>query len=133
MERFNNFKIVSENRLPQRAYYIPFESEKDALTKECTESSLYTSLNGDWNFSYFKSPFDMPDNILDVKYTESLPVPSCWECYGYGQIQYVDQDYPFPYDPPYTVTINPVGVYNRSFSLENIEKVYILFEGVSFS
>ena len=131
MERFNNFKIVSENRLPQRAYYIPFESEKDALTKECTESSLYTSLNGDWNFSYFKSPFDMPDNILDVKYTESLPVPSCWECYGYGQIQYVDQDYPFPYDPPYTVTINPVGVYNRSFSLENIEKVYILFEGVS--
>ena len=101
------------------------------MTKECTESSLYTSLNGDWNFSYFKSPFDMPDNILDVKYTESLPVPSCWECYGYGQIQYVDQDYPFPYDPPYTVTINPVGVYNRSFSLENIEKVYILFEGVS--
>jgi hypothetical protein len=33
MEKFNNLSIVSENREPQRAYYIPFSDMEDAIRK----------------------------------------------------------------------------------------------------
>lgn len=129
MERYNNIKIISENREPQRAYYIPYTNADDAVNKK-NKSSLYNSLNGIWNFKYFECPLDIPDDLKNINYEETLPVPSCWECYGYGQIQYTNINYPFPYDPPYTLSMNPVGIYSRSFSAGKEEKTYMVFEGV---
>ena len=94
MEKYNNLTIVSENREPQRAYYIPFSDKADALSKHGTESNLYTSLKGVWNFRYLDCPLDIPDDVSGIAYTETLPVPSCWECYGYGQIHYTNINYP---------------------------------------
>ncbi len=131
MEKYNNLTIVSENREPQRAYYIPFFNKADALSKHGTESSLYTSLNGEWNFKYLECPLDIPDDISGIEYSEALPVPSCWECYGYGQIQYTNINYPFQYDPPYTMSLNPVGIYSREFTLDKIRTLYLVFEGIS--
>lgn len=131
MEKYNNLTIVSENREPQRAYYIPFSKKDDALLKHASESNLYTSLNGEWNFKYLECPLDIPDNISEIKYSETLPVPSCWECYGYGQIHYTNINYPFQYDPPYTMSLNPVGIYSREFTLDKIRSLYMVFEGVS--
>ncbi len=131
MEKYNDLSIISENREPQRAYYIPFGSGNDAMCCRWDASDRYTSLNGEWNFLYLDSPLDIPDDIVSIRYEKTLPVPSCWECYGYGQIQYTNINYPFQYDPPYTQSLNPVGIYHRKFTAPKSEKVYVVFEGVS--
>ena len=131
MEKYNNLKIISENREPQRAYYIPFGKERDAIKYRGDESDRYQTLNGDWNFKYLECPLDLPEKIDELEYFDILPVPSCWECYGYGQIQYTNINYPFQYDPPYTHSMNPVGIYNRKFTLDTYRRIYMVFEGVS--
>lgn len=131
MEKYNDLSIVSENRERPRAYYIPFKNRSDALCLHPTKSESYTDLNGEWDFRYFETPLDIPENISDITYDKTLPVPSCWECYGYGNIHYVDMDYPFQYEPPYTLCVNPVGVYKREFELSSFREVYIVFEGIS--
>ncbi len=131
MEKFNDLSIISESREPQRAYYIPFSNKKDAISDKRLQSSQYIDLNGEWDFKYFESYLDIPDNISDILYSKKLPVPSCWECYGYGQIQYTNINYPFQYDPPYTSSVNPVGVYNRNFEYMGNNSLYLVFEGLS--
>ena len=131
MERFNDLSIISENRLDQRAYYIPCASQKEALSFTAQKSSRYTLLNGVWDFRYFESHLDVPDGISTINFDATLPVPSCFECYGYGQIQYTNINYPYPYNPPYTCSVNPVGVYSRKFTVSGQNKTYIVFEGVS--
>lgn len=131
MEKYNDLKIVSQGREPQRAYYIPHSKRESALLFDKTKSDRYTLLNGEWNFAYLPTPLDVPDDVAEITFDRKIPVPSCWECYGYGQIQYTNINYPFQYDPPYTLSENPVGVYSRSFSVDKAEKLYLLFEGVS--
>ena len=133
MEKYNNIDLVSENREKQRAYYIPHTSLDSALSKNKDNSKQYKLLNGTWNFKYLECPQDIPDDIDTIEFTDTIPVPSCWECYGYGQIQYTNINYPFQYDPPYTETLNPVGVYSRILDIKEVsgKKTYIVFEGVS--
>ena len=131
MEKFNNLSTVSENREPQRAYYIPFGNKSDAMSRKKSKSSQYTDLNGEWNFRYFESHLDIPDTMSEISYEEKLPVPSCWESYGYGQIHYTNINYPFQYDPPYTLSVNPVGAYSREFEYSGEGLLYVVFEGVS--
>lgn len=130
MEKYNDLSIVSENREKQRAYYIPFGDKQKALSGEALRSDRYHDLNGKWNFHYFESPLDLPDDISEIEYKDEIPVPSCWECYGYGQIQYTNVNYPFQYDPPYTHSLNPVGVYSRVFDIKDYRRLYLVFEGV---
>ena len=134
MKRCDDLSIVCENREKQRAYYIPYTNRDDAMAampdKEI-KSKQYKLLNGEWNFKYLETPLDIPDNIEEINFDSTIPVPSCWECYGYGQVQYLNVNYPFQYDPPYTHTINPVGIYSRTFEISNVTaKQYIVFEGV---
>jgi len=131
MKRYNDLTLISENREPQRAYYIPFSSKQAALNERGTESDCYQSLNGEWRFRYLECPLDLPETVGEVTFTEYLPVPSCWECYGYGQAHYTNINYPFQYDPPYTHAMNPVGIYQRNFSVGPDGRVYLIFEGVS--
>ena len=132
MEKYNDLALVHENRLPQRAYYIPHASLESALTGRKQSSKAYRSLNGTWNFAYYECPQDLPEDMGAIAYDAVIPVPSCWECYGYGQIQYTNKNYPFQYDPPYTEALNPVGVYSREFKVDaKGQKTYLVFEGVS--
>lgn len=94
MKKYDDFKLVSENREPQRAYYIPFGSSKQAMNAIVTMSDRYQSLNGTWGFRYYECPLDLPSDFAQIEFSEHLPVPSCWECYGYGQIQYTNINYP---------------------------------------
>ncbi len=131
MERYDNYKIISENREPQRAYYIPHSDAKTALSGDKFRSGEYTLLNGEWDFRYFDCPLDLPDDIGGIRYEATLPVPSCFEMYGYGQIHYTNINYPFQYDKPYTMSMNPVGAYSREFTLTEFRRLYLVFEGVS--
>ena len=131
MEKYNDLTLVSEGREPQRAYYIPHTTEASSRTGNKYASAQYTDLNGTWDFAYLETPLDIPDDLSELEFHTTLPVPSCWESYGYGQIHYTNINYPFQYDPPYTKSENPVGVYQRSFRVDAFQTLYMVFEGVS--
>lgn len=116
MRRYENPQKTSENRLPQRSYYIPEGEAK------------YQSLNGEWRFAYFENG----DAAGEITEWDNIPVPSCWQLHGYDAPLYSNINYPYPVDPPFVPDINPLGVYERSFELEDGSlDTYVVFEGVS--
>lgn len=127
MRKFENQKLLGENRLPQRAYYIPYATREAALSRDLDNSDRYLLLNGEWDFGYFESYDDADRSALDKK----LTVPSCWQTSGYGTPQYLNVNYPFAYAAPRVPLANPCGVYRRSFTLKKLGKTYLVFEGVS--
>ncbi len=117
MKRFyEDKKITSKNRLPQRAYYIP-EGEAE-----------YMLLNGVWDFAFFENG----DEATIPNKWDKIDVPSCWQLKGYENPNYTNINYPYPCDPPYVPDINPVGIYRRTFNVTDTDKKqYIVFEGLS--
>ena len=105
---------ISENRMPQRAYYVPNNS---------------ISLNGEWNFKFYDADFE--ENYIEKEW-DKIPVPSCWELFGYENPNYANVAYPHPVNPPFVPAKNPMGVYERKFEITDTERdTYIVFEGVS--
>lgn len=117
MRIYENPLKTSENREPQRSYYIP------------SGVSEYQLLNGEWNFAYFKRDIDVPEKI---EKWNKISVPSCWQLQGYDNPNYTNINYPYPCDPPYVPDDNPCGVYKREFEIKDKwGRVYFVFEGVS--
>lgn len=115
MRKYENPAFFCENRLPQRAYYIPEGSFK--------------SLNGTWNFKYFECD---EDEGYVKKDWSTIDVPSCWQARGFENPNYSNAEYPFAFDLPYVPATNPMGVYSREFQIEDAKRcTYIVFEGVS--
>ena len=127
MRKYENPRLVGENRLPQRAYYIPFATREAALSKDLAHNERYLSLNGQWDFGYFES---YEDACLG-ECTDKIDVPSCWQTAGYGAPQYVNINYPIPLNPPRVPIANPCGVYKRYFDYSGQGRAYLVFEGVS--
>ncbi len=117
MRNYENAAKTSENRLKQRSYYIP------------TGAAKYNLLNGEFSFYYAKNG-DKVD-VLNVPCGDKVEVPSTWQSTGYENPNYSNVDYPFPLDPPYVPMINPIGVYERTFTIEGVGKSYLVMEGVS--
>lgn len=117
MRFYEDLKHIRENRLPQRSYYMPENSDGCIM------------LNGEWNFKYYDADFKEEANI---EKWDKIPVPSCWQMYGYEDPNYTNVNYPYPVDPPYVPDENPLGIYMREFKIENADNChYIVFEGVS--
>lgn len=115
MRNYEKIEKTSENRMPARSYYIP---EKEGRKE---------SLNGIWKFAFFANG-DVAD---DIRQWDEIEVPSCWEMKGYEAPNYTNINYPFPCDPPYVPDVNPMGVYERKFSVTDISKMhYIVLDGV---
>ena len=117
MRPYEDLSKTSENRLPQRAYYIP------------EGKSVYQLLNGTWRFQYYSKDID-----VDTENNEwdSIDVPSCWQMRGYEDPNYTNVAYPFPVDMPYVPDENPCGVYEREFEIDDdTMKQYVVFEGVA--
>ena len=123
MEKYNDLSLLSEGKEAPRAYYIPHTSLDTALTGDKEQSEAYRSLNGQWDFCYLETPMDLPQELSGLTFADTIPVPSCW--------QYTNVNYPYPYDPPYTGRMNPVGIYRRSFRAAAAGRTYLVFEGVS--
>ncbi len=128
-EYHQNPETLHIGTLPPRAYFIPFADVQGAMAGVRDASDRMTLLNGQWDFAYFPSYAAMPDT---VEYTQTIPVPSVWQMHGYDRHQYSNVKYPFPYDPPFGPTDNPVGAYRRKLTWQKAEgKRYQLhFEGV---
>ena len=108
-----NQLVVQRNRLPTRAYWIP-------------EHSFL--LNGTWDFHYALTPFH------DVDTWKSIEVPGHWQLQGYGKPHYTNVPYPFPIDPPFVPTKNPMGTYRQLFRIPSewpVEsQIRLRFDGV---
>lgn len=119
MRYFENPEKTSENRLPQRSFYIP------------SGEAEYTLLNGEWRFFYTEDG-DSIDNANKIKKWDKIEVPSCWQIKGYDVPNYTNINYPFPVDLPFVPDINPAGIYEREFYVNDIGKrIYMVFEGIS--
>jgi len=115
MRAYENPQYLHENKLTQRAYYIP--KNEDA----------YTSLNGIWDFAYFSHDYDE-----ECASSGTIDVPSCWQCRGFENPNYSNSAYPYPVDAPFVPNDNPMGVYSRTFQIKDLSrKYYVVFEGVS--
>ncbi len=116
--------------LPCHSYFIPFGKEQHAFS-EREQSRFFELLNGDWDFAYYDSIIDMPDDFIAQESAAKIPVPSNWQLHGYDKAQYTNVCYPIPYDPPYVPDDIPVGVYRRKYDCkqDGLRKI-LCFEGV---
>ena len=133
MRQYESLSVFAENRLPQRSYYIPYESLAKALTGDRYSSSYYKVLNGNWDFAFYERDFDLPEDLGAISFDATIPVPSCWQNHGYEKPYYTNQHYPYPVDPPYVPDENPCGIYRTLFTLdENWQNrdTHIVSEGV---
>lgn len=154
--RFNNFSLYEENKLPPRAYFVPFASLEEckaceSYLDERYSSKMLTVLNGKWDFAYFKQINDMPSSIDTYDYEFSdIKVPGCWQYQGFESPVYSNTRYLFDYHPPYVPdsegemgrntsinvpapvkVYNSVGVYRKQFRLVHSKRHILTFLGVS--
>lgn len=120
-----NPQIISENKLPAHAHFLP----KEKLI-----------LDGFWHFKWAlnpqKRPFYFFKNAYNVATWDTIKVPANWELQGYGTPIYVNHQYEFAdFKAPVSEEIkfmesiypknpgkvpfdyNPVGSYKRTFHL----------------
>lgn len=118
---WQNPGVLQRGREPARTDFVTFQNRETARERQRGESRYYLPLNGQWLFQWMPSPFEVPtgfqeENDPDENW-DRIPVPSSWEMLGYGQPQYTNVNYPFPYDPPYVPDDTPVGCYRKVFIL----------------
>lgn len=128
-------QIIEINKETGHSTLIPYNNKIKALQNHFPDSKNYQSLNGKWNFKWYKNPSLAEQNFSkDVKW-DKIRVPSCWQLEGFGTPIYTNVKYPFkPVNPPFAPKdYNPVGIYNRSFTISNEWKnrqIFIHFKGV---
>ncbi len=134
---YEDVSMLHENTMPARAYYVPASVRMDTLVERREDSDRLKLLNGEWNFRYYESIYDLEDLFYEKDYDVSsydrIPVPGVWQTAGYDRHQYSNIRYPFPFDPPYVPQDNPCGAYVHEFDFHKdptAPKVYLNFEGV---
>lgn len=134
---YEDLKVLHENTMPARAYYIPASKRMDNLLENREASDRIQFLNGIWKFKYFESIYDVKEEFFkqgfDVSDYSDMKVPGVWQNEGYDHHQYTNIKYPFPFDPPYVPQDIPCGAYIYDFEYkedEKAEKAFLNFEGV---
>lgn len=134
---YEDLNMLHDNTLPARSYYIPASERRNDLVENREHSDRFQLLNGEWDFKYFESIYDVKDTFYESSYDTSgfdkISVPGVWQMAGYDGHQYTNIRYPFPFDPPYVPQDIPCGAYVHTFSYQKEEKapkVFLNFEGV---
>lgn len=136
-ENFRLFDISEINKLPARAYFIPYADKETLLSQsvitERYNSSMVTLLNGEWDFKYYEKDMLIPNEFYsDRVQFDKVNVPSTWQRTGYREPCYLNTRYEF--DPtlyPEMPKDVPMGIYRKLINIENTEKVHIItFLGV---
>lgn len=130
---FENPETLHINRQPHHAYFVPFAIGQNAASLSRETSSFFTALSGkNWDFTYYHSMQELPENFLTAPLNTQIPVPSNWQTQGFDQHHYTNINYPFPFDPPFVPKDNPCGHYRHCFDFTPmVDKRYLLnFEGV---
>ena len=119
-------QIPGLNKLPYHVPVVP-EGEGHSLT-----------LNGTWDFHYFGSVCDVPDQLDQIMEWDKIPVPSNWCMHGYDIPRYINTRFGWEediwkLDPPFIPEQNNgTGVYRTTFTLPEsfrAGRTIISFEG----
>ncbi|MDR6878710.1 beta-galactosidase [Bacillus sp. 3255] len=134
---WQDLNVLERNTEPPHADLLPFADWESALANEREGSDYVHVLNGEWDFSYYASPAEVPQAFHATSFIAAdwakLPVPSNWQLHGYGRPHYSSCPYPFPINPPLVPNQNAVGCYRTQFELRKgweHRKVHLTFEGV---
>ncbi|MFY9263285.1 MAG: DUF4981 domain-containing protein [Actinomycetaceae bacterium] len=134
---YENLDVLHENVLPARSYYVPASTRIDAGPRGRDATDRIDMLNGDWQFRYYSSVYDVDGAFIaadfDASDYDTIPVPGTWQYNGYDSHQYTNIRYPFPLDPPYVPQDNPAGAYVTDFEYnprENAPLVHLAFDAV---
>lgn len=132
---FNDFSFFELNKLPGRAYAIPYSSQaalqKTPFKKERISSDMVTVLSGQWDFCFFQKNTQVPDIIdTDALAFDKINVPSTWQRTGYDAPAYINCPYAFDDKPPYVPNEQPVGIYRKMFWCKADKRYILTFLGV---
>ena len=104
------------------AYFIPFGKGQCPFAQR-EESERFTLLNGTWDFKYYPNVREVDFTADAYPASESCPdkmkVPFNWQLAlgkGYDVPNYINQDYPYPVDPPHLPDVIPGALYRRAFT-----------------
>ncbi len=124
LKMHQSFDVASDKMEQPRAFYVPF-----AVVEGKVGGERRLLLNGTWDFCFFDS---LEEASLDADCNFKMPVPSNWQMSDFGNVQYTNYNYPFPFYPPYVPKENPCGLYKRTFEISKVEgeKYFMNFEGV---
>ena len=124
-----NTGVLSVGTLEPRAYFIPFAPEQELFVGR-EQSQRFELLNGSWDFAYFGSIIDLPNELADIGFGDTIPVPSNWQLHGFDRPQYTNVNFPIPFDPPFVPDDDPAGVYRRFYTYlpDGLRRV-LVFEG----
>ncbi len=121
----HNTLTCSQGAEPYRSYYIPFTN--NSFSQEKAKSAEVTLLSN-WKFAYFEN---FTENVVVAQTKASIKTPSCWQTERYDKAVYLNDRYPFPYDPPFIRKDIPCAVYETVYKVkEKKGKYYINFDGV---
>ncbi|MGN0521582.1 MAG: glycoside hydrolase family 2 TIM barrel-domain containing protein [Eubacterium sp.] len=137
-DNYKTFKKFSDNLLYPRSYFIPMktldELSRSGIRDERYNSSMVECLSGEWDFIYYKSCKDIPDNFdTDSAEFDRVIVPSTWQHTGYEEPYYVNARYPFKPNPPDFPEDCPAGIYRRLFDADKALNYTVCFLGVAGS
>ena len=135
MENWQNFRVLHKNRMIPRSYFFSYDNLEKAKSFQREISNKFMVLSGEWKFGFYEHPNLVPKGFYCslVEGLDTVEVPSMWQLDGYGKMQYTDEGFPFPIDPPYVPTNNPTGAYQRTFTLDKSWKekqIIIKLDGV---
>ncbi|CAH5529577.1 beta-galactosidase [Klebsiella oxytoca] len=134
-EDWQNQTITHLNRLPA---HPTFASWRDTDAARKNQPSVFRRrLDGQWQFSWARSPFDVDARWLedDLPDSRSTPVPSNWQMQGYDAPIYTNVRYPIDTTPPRVPQENPTGCYSLTFRVDESWRAdgqtQIIFDGVN--
>ncbi|WP_345892217.1 sugar-binding domain-containing protein, partial [Pantoea ananatis] len=94
-------------------------------------------LNGEWRFSFFPAPEQVPSVWVSEDCADAvlMPVPSNWQMQGFDTPIYTNVTYPIPVNPPFVPQENPTGCYSLTFEMDDAwlqsGQTRIVFDGVN--
>ncbi len=68
-KHYEDLKVLHENTLPSRAYYIPASEYMGNLVANREDSDRIQMLCGMWKFRYFESVYDVRDRFYELGYS----------------------------------------------------------------
>ena len=115
---WENPQVVGINKVRGHTLYVSHDSVQDALAIPRESSPYFQLLNGHWDFKFFTSPLDVPEDFTrSVQFTDKIEVPGTWMLQGYDKPIYTNVKMPFPALPPFVPQENPTGLYSREFDI----------------
>lgn len=125
-DNYRNFEVFEINKLKPRVYAIPFKNLKALKATNCLteryKSDVVRVLSGEWDFKYYDKMSILPHTFDTTRVQfDKVNVPSTWQRTGYQPPVYLNTRYEFELLPPELPDDFAVGVYRKTFDVENIK------------